>query len=81
LNDLHLERNSNTRVQIRELRNVGDLGNRLKVTLWVVAVLRSRRGRNAFMSIAIRVLVARIPPKVDRLGAQLFADVNRNHVH
>ena len=81
LNDLHLERNSNTRVQIRELRSAGDLGNRLKVTLWVVGGFAALAvGVMLFMSIAIRVLVARIPPKVEQdLGAQLFADVKQEN--
>ena len=80
LEDLHLGRNSNTRLQVRALRSRGELTNRLKITLWVVGGFAAvALGVMIFISIAVRVLVSRIPPKLEQeLGAQIFAEIKQD---
>jgi len=80
LENFHLRQNSNTRVQIRELRNRGDLSRRLKVMLWVVGGFAAAAlSVMVFISVAIRVLVSKIPPKFEQdLGAEWFAELKQD---
>ena len=71
LQDIYLTRNANTRIQLKSFRSRGELRSRLKITLWVLGGFAAVAiGVTLFISIAIRVLVSKIPPKFEQdLGA------------
>ncbi len=77
LQDFYLTRNSNTRVQLKSFRSRGELKSRLKVTGWVLGgFITLALAINIFTSLAVRMLVAKIPPKFEQdLGAEWLAEV------
>jgi len=80
LQDVHLTTNANTRVQIKAFGNRNELNRRLKVTLWFLGGFAGLAvGITIFCSLAVRLLVAKIPPKFEQdLGATFFAEVQQD---
>lgn len=80
LHDIHLATNANTRVQIKSFGNRKELNRRLKITLWVLgSFVGLSVAISIFCSLAVRMLVAKIPPKFEQdLGASFFAEVQQD---
>ena len=80
LEDFHLVRNANTRVQLKLIRSRGELKNRLKVTFWVIGGFAGIAiCVIVFMNLAVRFLVAQIPPKFEQdLGADWMAELQQD---
>jgi Zn-dependent protease with chaperone function len=80
LQDVHLATNANTRVQIKSFGNRKELNRRLKITIWVLGGFAGLAvGITVFCSLAVRLLVSKIPPKFEQdLGASFFAEIQQD---
>jgi beta-barrel assembly-enhancing protease len=80
LQDVHLTSNANTRFQLKSFSNRGELKRRLKITGWVLGSFGAVAiAVTIFCGIAVRMLVAKIPPKFEQdLGAAFMAEVQQD---